>query len=263
MLPPPALPARRLRRTLSPLIDEAAEKSGADRYPKSFPARAHAWMLLLHVMAGNASLRQSHAQQRADPSLRRFLGPDVRVSYSQLARSSTSRPAECFERLLASLSRRARGSGRGREAGDVRLLDSTFFPLGAKAGPWSARGGHGPGARLQAVLDPSDRLPIELKLTLLDANDAAALAGWDLSGLEGRTLVFDLGYYSHRNPRRLPENGVSFLTRLKGQRPTTGSLRSGPRRRRTEPRAAGTRSSPTRRSCWAAPTTAGAPCWRA
>nr|MBA3950981.1 hypothetical protein [Rubrobacter sp.] len=58
--PPPAAPAaRRLRRTLDPLIRDAAELSDADRYRKSFPARAHAWMLLLHTMGANRSLRQS------------------------------------------------------------------------------------------------------------------------------------------------------------------------------------------------------------
>lgn len=221
MLPSSALPARRLRKTLDPLIEEAARESRADRYRKSFPAHAHAWMLVLHVMSGNASLRQSHAQQQsADPALRRFLGMEGWVSYSQLARSSASRPVECFERLLASLLRRARGRA-GRRSPEllrgVRLLDSTFFALGGKASRWSVHGVHGPGVRLQALLEPTERLPEAMRMTTVAANDAVALAEWDLPGLEGRTLVFDLGYYSHRNLGRLREGGVHFLTRLKGQ----------------------------------------------
>jgi Transposase DDE domain len=221
MLPSSALPARRLRKTLDPLIGKAARESRADRYRKSFPAYAHAWMLVLHVMSGNASLRQSHAQQSADPELGRSLGmSEGWVSYSQLARSSASRPAECFERLLASLLRRARGRA-GRRSPEllrgVRLVDSTFFALGGKASRWSVHGRHGPGVRLQALLEPTERLPEAIRMTTVAANDAKALAGWDLSGLEGRTLVFDLGYYSHRNLKRLLEGGVHFLTRLKGQ----------------------------------------------
>lgn len=222
MLPSSALPARRLRKTLSPLIEEAARESRADRYRKRFPAHAHAWMLILHVMSGNASLRQSHAQQQADPALGRSLGmSEGWVSYSQLARSSASRPAECFERLLASLLRRAARGRAGRRSPEllrgVRLVDSTFFALGGKVSRWSAHGGHGPGVRLQALLEPAQRLPEAIRMTTVAANDAKALAGWDLSGLEGRTLVFDLGYYSHRNLGRLIEGGVHFLTRLKGQ----------------------------------------------
>ena len=223
MLPSPVLPARRLRRTLSPLIGRAARRSGADRYRKSFPARAHVWMLLLHAMGAmgaNGSLRQSHALQGSDPSLRRFVGMEGWVSYSQLARSSTSRPSECFELVLASLLRRARGRS-GRRVPEilrgVELVDSSFFALGKKASPWSAHGAHGAGVRLQALLDPTDRLPEAMRMTTVSSNDAAMLGDWDLSRLGGRTLVFDLGYYSHRNLQRLRDGGVRFLTRLKGQ----------------------------------------------
>lgn len=219
--PPPAAPAaRRLRRTLDPLIRDAAKLSDADRYRKSFPARAHAWMLLLHTMGANRSLRQSHALQYSDPALRRFLGMEGWVSYSQLARSSASRPSECFEGLLACVLRLARGRAdrRSPELLDgVRLLDSTFFALGKKTSPWSAHGAHGAGVRLQALIAPSDRLPDAMRMTTVAANDAAALSGWDLSELEGRTLIFDLGYYSHRNLGRLTNGGVHFLTRLKAQ----------------------------------------------
>jgi Transposase DDE domain len=218
-----ALPARRLRKTLSPLIEDAARRSDADRYRKSFPARAHAWMLVLHAMGAESSLRQSHARQGSDPSLRRSLGmSEGWVSYSQLARSSTSRPSGFFEGLLALLVRLARSrAARRRLSGPlaslVLLLDSTFLGLAAKTSPWSVRGGHAAGVRLQATFDLPRRVPVALKMTTVGANDAVALSGWDLSGLEGRTLVFDLGYYSHASFRRLRKGGVHFLTRLKGQ----------------------------------------------
>lgn len=223
MLPSSALPARRLRRAIDPLIEEAVARSRADRYRKSFPARAHAWMLILHTMGANPSLRRSHAHQGADPALGRFLGMGGSswVSYSQLARSSTSRPAGCFEGLLASVLRLARGRAAGRRSREisdgVRLLDSSFFALGERASPWGVHGSHGAGVRLQAILDPQDRLPDAMRMTTVASNDAAMLGGWDLSGLRGRTLVFDLGYYSHKNLGRLRDGGVHFLTRLKGQ----------------------------------------------
>jgi hypothetical protein len=222
MLPsPPALTARRLRKTLSPLIDDAARESRADRYRKSFPASAHVWMLLLHAMGGNASLRQSHAQQQADPELRSRLGMPGWISFSQLARSSTSRPPECFERLLASVKRRARsrpGSERlPKLLGEVAVLDSTFFSLSRKLSPWSRHKRHAPGARLQAELDLSRSIPASLRMTTPEVNDRTALREWDLSGLEGWTLVFDLGYYAHAHFRRLLEGGVSFVTRLQSQ----------------------------------------------
>jgi hypothetical protein len=89
MLPPPAAhSARRLRKILCPLIEDAAKRSEADRYRKSFPAFAHVWMLLLHAMSANQSLRQSHAQSSRPPTrgcaagLRRRLGMDGWISFS-------------------------------------------------------------------------------------------------------------------------------------------------------------------------------------
>jgi hypothetical protein len=224
MLSSSALPARHLRRTLSPLIARAAKESRADRYRKRFSASSHVWMLLVHAMSANRSLRQSHASQQADPRLRRFLGMEEGlVSYSQLARSSTSRPAGCLEELLRSVMVLARGRRGGRTNApeileEVRLLDSTFFPLCAKLSPWGAWNKRGnSGVRLQTLLEPIDRLPTRMELEHLCTNDANALGGLELAGLEGATLVFDLGYYCHAHFGRLREGGVHFLTRLKGQ----------------------------------------------
>jgi hypothetical protein len=233
MLSSSTLPARRLRKTISPLISEAVRESRADRYRKCFSASSHLWMLILHTMSANHSLRQSHAGLQADPRVRRFLGMEQGlVSYSQFARSSTSRPADLFERLLGSVLRVARGRGarrgarRGTQPGTheeqtlrgVRLLDSTFFALAPGRSPWGIWNKRGnSGVRLQALLDPSDGLPTGLGLELLDTNDANALGGLDLRGLGGRTLIFDLGYYCHAHFERLMEGGVHFLTRLNAQ----------------------------------------------
>lgn len=228
MLPSSArLPARHLRKTISPLIAEAARESRADRYRKRFSASSHVWMLLMHTMSANMSLRQSHAAQLADPGLRRFLGMDKEpISYSQLARSSASRPAYLFERLLESVLGVARGRRRGAEGADahgssaqgVRLLDSTFFALCPGRSPWGVWNKRGnSGVKLQTLVDPSDGLPTGLGLELLDTNDANALGALELSGLKGATLVFDLGYYCHAHFERLMEGGVNFLTRLNAQ----------------------------------------------
>jgi hypothetical protein len=63
MLSSSALPARRLRKTLSPLLSDAVRASRADRYRKNFAASSHVWMLLMHTMSANQSLRQSHASK--------------------------------------------------------------------------------------------------------------------------------------------------------------------------------------------------------
>ena len=212
---------RRLRRVLRPLIDEAAAVPGADRYRKRFPAAAHAWALLFHALDGGGSLRQTHARLGAAPGGWAAVGAPAGVSYSQLARSSTSRPAACFEALVAGLvaaARRAAGRDpRLRALERVQALDGTFLALSAKLSPWSRHGGHAPGVRLQCGLDLAGGVPAHLRLTLADVHDARALAERDLAPLAGWTLLIDLGYYGHRQFRRLRAAGVSFVCRLHAQ----------------------------------------------
>lgn len=222
--PPATLSARRLRKTLSPMVEDAVENSEADRYRKSFAASTHIWMLLLHTMSANDSLRQSHAQQSSDMPLRRRLGMERSfVSFSQFARSSSSRDPECLELLFASLARKAKrrattpGGSLWALLEKTAALDSTFFSLSEKLSPWGRHKNHAPGAGLQTELDLSRMIPAKLRFTTAEVNDRRALKEWDLSDLGGWTLIFDLGYYAHAHFQRLLDNEVGFITRLQSQ----------------------------------------------
>jgi hypothetical protein len=122
MIPDSAGCGRRLYRKVQPLIVNAVHSAGggkanrakADRYRKHFKAVSHIWLLVLHIASGSPSLRQSHARLGAIPGLYRRVGLPNWISLSQLARSSTSRGAECFESLVERLTERVRRSPTGR-----------------------------------------------------------------------------------------------------------------------------------------------------
>ncbi|MGH2456938.1 MAG: IS4 family transposase [Candidatus Limnocylindria bacterium] len=212
---------RRLRRLLDPLVAAAGAVPGADRYRKRFPARAHLWLLLRHALCGGDSLRQTHADVVADEAELARLGLPGGISRSQLARSSTSRPAACFEALLAAVVAVARGRAATdpawRALAKVQAVDSTFLALSLKLSPWSRHGGHAPGVRLQTGLDLAGAIPSELRLTLTDVHDTTALAARDLAAVAGWTLLIDLGYYAHRLFATLRAAGVSVVCRLHAQ----------------------------------------------
>ena len=224
--------ARRLYRLAQPILSKAVAKHKADRYRKHFGAQAHIWMLLLHIMNGSQSLRQSNAEFGVDTRLHRRLGLRRWVSFSQLARSSTSRPSACFEHLLNQLVQTVqhdRGANRvAHQDGDWHLLqqakalDSTFLALSAKLSPWSCQGKHPAGVRLQVGLDLATRIPDTLLLggaDLIDHNAIWQLYGseQDLERLRGWTLVMDLGYYGHRLFKHLLSAGVHLLSKLHPQ----------------------------------------------
>jgi hypothetical protein len=220
MIPAPLPATRRLHRFLAPCVRRAAAVPGADRYRKHFPATAHLWLWLVHGLRGASSLRQTFAALVAVPGVFGRLGLAGGLSFSQLARSSTSRPAACFEALLAEVTAR---SGRGptdpagRLLRKVQVVDSTFVALSAKLSPWSQHGGHAPGVRVHTSVDLAHHLPTTVWFSLADTNDHEALKATDLTPYRGWTLVLDLGYYGHAQLGRLREAGVSFLSRLHPQ----------------------------------------------
>lgn len=212
---------RRIRRTLAPLVAEAAATPDADRYRKRFPARAHLWILLLHVLWGSPSLRITHASLGASHRWWQRWGMPTWISFSQLARSSSSRPSDCLEHLLAAVVETVRSQPMPDplwyKLRRVAVLDSTFLRLSAQLSPWSVHGGFAPGIRLQALLELGSQIPAQLRMTLADSNDHSALWELDLSPWRGWTLVLDRGYYGHQQFARLLVAGVHLLARFNEQ----------------------------------------------
>ena len=66
MVASPAPSARQIRRR-QPVVARAAATPGVDRYRKTFPALAHLWVLLLHVLWGSLSLSRTYASLTATP----------------------------------------------------------------------------------------------------------------------------------------------------------------------------------------------------
>lgn len=221
MIPAALSAGRHLRRRLAPVVRRAAATPGADRYRKHFPAAAHLWLLLLHGLRGASSLRQSHAALAAVPGLFARVGLPVGISFSQLARSSTSRPTACVEAVLAEVVAQAQRTLRPDPAWrllrKVQIIDSTFLTLSACLSPWSQHGGHAPGVRVHTRFDLARHLPTSVWLPGAETNDHDALKATDLAPLQGWTVVLDLGYYGHSQLARLHAAGVSFLSRLHPQ----------------------------------------------
>lgn len=236
MIPAALECSRQARRRLAPSSRRAARTPGADRYRKHFPATAHLWILLLHGLSASPSLRQTHATLHARPGLFGRIGLGQGLSYSQLARSATSRPSACVETLLAALVAEAHRSvlpdRSWRILRRVQIIDSTVLRLSVTLSPWSQHKGFTPGVRVQTRFDLARAIPTRLRLHLVDTNDHHALWTEELNALRGWTVLLDLGYYGHRQFARLREHGVSFLSRLHPQAgyQVTASRRVSPTR---------------------------------
>lgn len=215
MVPPPTALDRRARRTIAPFIARASATPAADRYRKTFSAQAHLWMLLLHFWWGSASLRQTYGRFSGCAAWLAVWGMERLISFSQFARSSTSRPVACAETPLAEALAAARAhhptDPQWRVLNRVQAIDSTFLRLSATLAPWSQHKRAVPGVRLQTSLELVGRIPSRIRLTTTELNDHDALRQWDLTGWAGWTFLFDRGYYGHRQLARLIDAGVHFV----------------------------------------------------
>lgn len=216
MIPLPGL-GRALRRQLDPLLATAAATPGADASRKHFPVTAHLGILLHHGLSGATSLRQTHTTLE----LLGWAGLDLPagISVSQLARSSTSRPATVFTAVVTELlvQTRTLAPPDGRRALRLQAIDSTFLPLLATLTPWSRVGRHAAGVKVHVGLDLATAVPTSVRLSLADTHDARAFDQRDWTGLAGWTVVVDQGYYGHARFARLREAGVSWICPLHQQ----------------------------------------------
>ncbi len=252
----PIGPARRLRRWLArelrqlrPVVEAEAAVHQTDRYRKHFTTFQHSCLLVFHGLSRLPSLRQSYAAFGLCPGLLALsgLGPDeaepgadevepgaLGVSYSQYAASNTSRPPEAMAHLFFTLLARARHldarRGPGLPPPELCLLDTTFFRVCLKLAPWL--GGNGGSDRVSAVrvqveYTPALDLPEHVLVGTTRTNDCRGLdeAILDdpvrLAELAGRTLIFDLGFYSHQRMARLLAADVHVVTRRQQQATVT------------------------------------------
>jgi hypothetical protein len=241
---------RRLRRWLTkalrevaPLVASGAAACAADRYRKHFTAMQHTWLLLFHGLTRQPSLRQSYAAFAQCDGLLAASGlaaaptgaAAVRlgVSYSQFAASNTSRPPAFLAALFAALLQRVRRGVRADPLApppELCLLDATFFRGCLRLAPWAPtpRGRRRRAAvRVQVEYTPAHDLPEHVLVQRGQPNDcrgldAAILDQPDrLAELGGRTLICDLGFYSHARFARLLTAGVHLVTRLHPQAAVT------------------------------------------
>ena len=245
--------ARRLRRWLArelrqlrPVVEAGAAVHQTDRYRKHFTTFQHSCLLVFHGLSRLPSLRQSYAAFGLCPGLLALsgLGPDgaeptadeaepgaLGVSYSQYAASNTSRPPEAMAHLFFTLLARTRRLdarlGPGLPPPELCLVDTTFFRVCLKLAPWLAGGERVAAVRVQVEYTPALDLPEHVLVGATKTNDCRGLdeAILDnpvrLAELAGRTLIFDLGFYSHQRMARLLAADVHVVTRRHHQATVT------------------------------------------
>ena len=200
-------------------VARAAATPGADRYRKHFPASAHLWILLFHVLDGAASLRQTHARLAAVPRCFAASGCGV----ASAAPSWPAPPPAAIRPAPSACSPR-----RWPRCAGGRLTRSGAGWRGSRswtAPSWRSPPRSAPGARTAATppacgcsrLRPGRRHPVGAAADPRRHPRHHRAARARPGALAGWTLLIDLGYYGHRLFAELRAAGASLICRLHPQ----------------------------------------------
>lgn len=198
-----------------PLVEKVARKRHVIERQRKVDVYALVWSLVLGFQAGS---------ERTIETLR---GAYQRASRQDISRSAFyDRLTPKLAGLLRDLAIRAMEqlgeaipSTHGYLAGfrDLLAIDSTVLKLHdwlSKAYAGTRTNASKAAAKLHMVMSVLDGSPRRVKLTPERTNDRTP---WRRVGrwVEGRLLLFDLGYYSYSLFDRIDQNGGYFLSRMK------------------------------------------------
>ncbi len=170
----------------------------------------------LGQLAGLHSLRDIVGSLGAQSHKLYHLGIQVLVSRSSLARVNAEQPytlyEALFQRLLARCQQRAPRHGF-RFKSKLYAVDASTIDLCLAAFPWASFRRTKGAIKLHVGLDQAGHLPSFLSVTDGKAGDVTVARTWTFPA--GSVVVADRAYLDFQWLRRLQEQGVTFVTRLK------------------------------------------------
>jgi len=197
------------------VIEDAARRHGVVERQRKVAVHALVWSLILGFQTGSERTIEA-----------------LRTAYQRASGHTLARSAY-YDRLTAKLAKLLRmlavdamddlgekiPTPRGHLAGFIDLLaiDATVLKLHdwlSKSYAATRTNSNQSAAKLHMVMSVLDGSPRRVKLTSERTNDRTP---WKRVGrwVEGRLLLFDLGYYSYSLFDRIDQNGGYFLSRLK------------------------------------------------
>lgn len=201
-------------------FEEAVRKHKAERHARGFSSWGQMVAMLFCQLAQAKSLREITEGLRASEGRLRHLGLPEAPARSTLAYANSHRPWELFEtvfyQLLADCRKRLGATKAGAMpglSGKLLSLDATVIDLCAAAFDWAKFRTTKGAVKLHLLLDHEGYLPCYAVVTEGKVHEIQVARKLKLQ--PGTMLVFDRGYTDYEWFRRLTEEEVHFVTRLK------------------------------------------------
>jgi len=172
--------------------------------------------LIVCQLGGRQSLRDIEATLRSQGSHRYHLGSQS-ISRSALGRANEQLDYRFYEGLFQSLYQRCLSNRRShgfRFKNKLFSLDASLIDVSMKVFPWVNFGRKKSAFKLHLGLDHDGLIPAFGCVTHGKVSDMAQARRLDLP--KGSVLVFDKGYNCYRWHNDLTEQGIFFVSRIRG-----------------------------------------------
>ena len=167
-------------------------------------------------LSGRSSLRDIESTLSSQSTLRYHLGSGV-VKRSTLARANQVLNGEFFQAIFGKLYARCQQHSRGHQFGfkhKLFSLDATLLDVSLKVFPQAEYNRMKAAYKLHIGLDHDGLIPAFASVTVGQVGDQTAAKA--LTFPKGSVVVFDKGYSSYEWHNSLTNQGIFWVTRIRG-----------------------------------------------
>lgn len=200
------------------LFDAAVAKHEGDKHTKGLNCWSQFIAMMFCHLGGARSLREIIGGLAASEGKLRHLGVDKAPARSTLSYANANRPWEVYRTLFEELVRMCQADAVTRKRkfrfkNPLVTLDSTMIPVCLSMFDWAVYVKTKGAVKMHMVLDNAGLLPQYAVIT--DGKTADIKVARKLKFEAGAMVVFDRGYEDHGWWRKLTEDKVNFVSRLK------------------------------------------------
>lgn len=196
-------------------FEQLIARHRSERHARGFTSWQQLVAMLFCHLGRAQSLREiEHGLRSAEGKLS-HLGIDV-PKRSTLSYANAHRPWQLFESVYYALYERCRQVSPGKRfrfKNRLLSIDSTTVEVVSQMYDWATHNKCKGAIKLHLMLDHEGMLPVFATVT--DGNGSDVAIGREMPLPAGAVVVFDRGYIDYEWFRRLDEQGVFIVTRLK------------------------------------------------
>ena len=183
------------------------------RYCRKLSNRSQLWFWLFCHLDQVKSLREGVTRLSSVGNRLYHVGIRDPIKLSTLSEANSKRNPELFKNLFFDLLSRSQKKFKRKFSVPIALLDSTAITSREPKMKWAKYNKQCYGVKVHVKLDMANDVPLDVTITNGNVSDLKVARDMDYE--PGSILVVDRAYSDTLWWRKLNENGVKFITRLK------------------------------------------------